>query len=68
MTKTPSSNQVNNNNNGNNNNGFGNNNGKKIGPEDFTTLKLIGKGGFGRVLLVRKNDNKQVEFHFIQII
>lgn len=28
----------------------------KVGYEDFTVLKLIGKGAFGRVMLVRKND------------
>jgi len=33
---------------------------KKMGPEDFQTLRLIGRGGFGRVLLVRKLDTKQV--------
>lgn len=27
-----------------------------MGYEDFTVLKLIGKGAFGRVMLVRKND------------
>jgi len=27
---------------------------------DFDQLKLIGRGGFGRVLLVRKKDNKQI--------
>lgn len=42
------------------NNTNGSQPGKKVGPEDFATLKLIGKGGFGRVLLVRKNDSKQV--------
>jgi len=36
------------------------NNNKKVGPEDFQTLKLIGKGGFGRVLLVRKYSDKKV--------
>lgn len=28
----------------------------KVGFEDFTILKLIGKGAFGKVMLVRKND------------
>jgi len=33
---------------------------KKLSIEDFTQLKLIGRGGFGRVLLVRKKDNQQI--------
>lgn len=32
----------------------------KIGVDDFQNLKVIGRGGFGRVLLVRKNDTGQV--------
>jgi len=32
---------------------------KKVGPGDFQTLKLIGKGGFGRVLLVRRYSDKK---------
>jgi len=33
---------------------------KKVCIDDFTQLKLIGRGGFGRVLLVRKKDNQQI--------
>jgi len=33
---------------------------KKLVATDFDQLKLIGRGGFGRVLLVRKKDNKQI--------
>lgn len=32
---------------------------KKLCVEDFIQLKLIGRGGFGRVLLVKKKDNGQ---------
>lgn len=32
--------------------------------EDFEPLKVIGRGGFGRVLLVRKKDNRQVFLFF----
>jgi len=30
---------------------------KKVGLEDFQQLKVIGRGGFGRVLLVKRKDN-----------
>jgi len=33
---------------------------KKIGLDDFTQLKVIGRGGFGRVLLVKKRDTEKV--------
>jgi len=33
---------------------------EKVTFEDFETLKVIGRGGFGRVLLVRKLDTKKV--------
>jgi len=33
---------------------------KKVTVEDFRQLKVIGRGGFGRVLLVEKKDSKQV--------
>lgn len=33
---------------------------EKVLVDDFETLKVIGRGGFGRVLLVRKKDNKKV--------
>jgi len=32
----------------------------KVSEEDFQTLKVIGRGGFGRVLLVRKKDSGRV--------
>eukprot|EP01126_Amoeba_proteus_P049992 TRINITY_DN5870_c0_g1_i10.p1 TRINITY_DN5870_c0_g1~~TRINITY_DN5870_c0_g1_i10.p1 ORF type:complete len:461 (-),score=75.71 TRINITY_DN5870_c0_g1_i10:406-1788(-) len=32
----------------------------KVGVDSFETLKVIGRGGFGRVLLVRKRDTKKV--------
>lgn len=31
-----------------------------IGPEDFDLLKVIGKGSFGKVFLVRKKDTQKV--------
>lgn len=33
---------------------------EKVTVDDFETLKVIGRGGFGRVLLVRKKDTKKV--------
>jgi len=33
---------------------------KKVTADDFKQLKVIGRGGFGRVLLVEKKDTKQV--------
>eukprot|EP01127_Copromyxa_protea_P007271 TRINITY_DN17198_c0_g1_i1.p1 TRINITY_DN17198_c0_g1~~TRINITY_DN17198_c0_g1_i1.p1 ORF type:complete len:479 (-),score=114.93 TRINITY_DN17198_c0_g1_i1:30-1466(-) len=33
---------------------------EKVSVDDFETLKVIGRGGFGRVLLVRKKDNRKV--------
>ena len=33
---------------------------KKLTVNDFTTLKVIGKGSYGKVLLVEKNDDKQI--------
>jgi len=33
---------------------------KKLCADDFLQLKLIGRGGFGRVILVRKKDNHQI--------
>ena len=33
---------------------------KKISIQDFTTLRLIGKGSYGKVLLVEKKDDKKV--------
>jgi len=33
---------------------------KKVAVEDFRQLKVIGRGGFGRVLLVEKKDTRQV--------
>jgi len=33
---------------------------EKVNVEDFDTLTVIGRGGFGRVLLVRKKDTKRV--------
>jgi len=33
---------------------------KKVAVEDFRQIKVIGRGGFGRVLLVEKKDTKQV--------
>jgi serine/threonine protein kinase len=33
---------------------------RKLGVEDFEQLKLIGRGGFGRVLLVKKKENQQI--------
>eukprot|EP01128_Nolandella_sp_AFSM9_P011656 TRINITY_DN84_c0_g4_i1.p1 TRINITY_DN84_c0_g4~~TRINITY_DN84_c0_g4_i1.p1 ORF type:complete len:513 (+),score=144.10 TRINITY_DN84_c0_g4_i1:40-1539(+) len=32
----------------------------KVGVDDFETMKVIGRGGFGRVLLVRKHDTGKV--------
>lgn len=32
----------------------------RYGPEDFTALRLIGKGTFGQVYLVRKNDTNRI--------
>lgn len=32
----------------------------KIGPESFTTLKLIGKGSYAKVTLVKKIDDGKV--------
>jgi len=39
---------------------------KKIGVEDFQQLKVIGRGGFGRVLLVKKRDTG--EFYAMKIL
>jgi len=36
------------------------NDNKKISVDDFRKIKVIGKGGFGRVLLVEKKDSKKV--------
>jgi len=33
---------------------------KKVTVDDFRHVKVIGRGGFGRVLLVEKKDTKQV--------
>ena len=33
---------------------------KKMTVNDFTTLKVIGKGSYGKVLLVKKNDDNKV--------
>ena len=33
--------------------------GTKISKNDFITLKVIGRGSFGKVYLVRKKDNQQ---------
>lgn len=33
---------------------------KKLTKEDFTLIKTIGKGSFGKVLMVRKNDTGKV--------
>ena len=33
---------------------------KKLTINDFTTLKVIWKGSYGKVLLVEKNDDKQI--------
>ena len=33
---------------------------KKLTVNDFTTLKVIGKGSYGKVLLVKKNDDNKV--------
>ncbi|KAF1326024.1 Agc protein kinase, partial [Globisporangium splendens] len=33
---------------------------EKVQLEDFTMIKVIGKGSFGKVLLVRKNDNDAI--------
>lgn len=33
---------------------------KKVKVDDFDTLKIIGRGAFGEVRLVRKKDNKQI--------
>ena len=31
----------------------------KISKEDFSTLKVLGKGSYAKVLLVKKNDTKE---------
>ena len=33
---------------------------KKLSVNDFTTLKVIGKGSYGTVLLVEKKDDKKI--------
>lgn len=33
---------------------------KKVSMDDFTLLKVLGRGGFGKVVLVRKKDTKQL--------
>lgn len=33
---------------------------KKMTVNDFTTIKVIGKGSYGKVLLVKKNDDGQI--------
>uniref|UniRef100_A0A7S3GC72 non-specific serine/threonine protein kinase n=1 Tax=Palpitomonas bilix TaxID=652834 RepID=A0A7S3GC72_9EUKA len=33
---------------------------KRLGPDDFEQLKVIGKGGFGKVVQVRKKDDQKV--------
>lgn len=32
----------------------------RIGVDDFTTIKVIGKGAFGEVRLVQKNDTGKI--------
>ncbi|KAL6069566.1 AGC protein kinase [Balamuthia mandrillaris] len=39
---------------------FSNDGSKKIGKNDFEIMAVIGKGSFGKVLLVRKKDNRQI--------
>lgn len=34
--------------------------GRKIGVKDFTLLKVVGKGSFGKVMMVRKKDNRRI--------
>jgi len=33
---------------------------KNVGPEDFDLLKVLGRGSFGKVMLVRKKDTKEI--------
>ena len=33
---------------------------QKVGLEDFSLIKVIGKGTFAKVVLVKKNDSKQL--------
>ena len=32
----------------------------KLSIEDFTIIKVVGKGSYGKVLLVKKNDDEQI--------
>jgi serine/threonine protein kinase len=41
---------------------------KKIGPHHFEPLSLIGKGSFGEVYLVRKNDGKQEKLFAMKVL
>lgn len=33
---------------------------RRIGVKDFTLLKVVGKGSFGKVMMVRKKDNRRI--------
>lgn len=45
-----------------------NNKGQSITPEDFIYFKMLGKGSFGQVFLVKKKGDKTNQFYAMKVL